>query len=368
MIITKPVVVGMGRVGSLVALMLEELGMHVVGVDQAKGPMVPESIQFEQANVTDGKRLRAICQGRDALISCLPYHLVVGAARIAHKAGLHYFDLTEDVETTESIRSMAQTAQAVMIPQNGLAPGFIGMGGAYLARQVDPGTLRWIKLRVGALPQNPIGQLGYASNWSLEGLVNAYMADCDVIVNGRRRKVPALSSPEILRIHGIEYEAFATSGGLGTMTETYEGSVETLDYKTIRYPGHLAAMRLLLEDLRYRDHPDELVKRLAYALPPDDQDRVLIHASVQGRISGRWQTKELALDYKPIVYSGAFRTAIAWTTAASLVSVVELVSSGALPQRGFAKQEEIPLEHFLRTTTGKLFAANHPAWRELSIG
>jgi saccharopine dehydrogenase-like NADP-dependent oxidoreductase len=125
-------------------------------------------------------------------------------------------------------------------------------------------------------------------------------------------------------------------------------------------------MRLLLDELRFRDHPAELVQRLAYALLPDDQDRVLIHASVQGKIRGRLQTRELALDYKPILFAGKYRTAIAWTTAASVAAVVELVSAGVLPQQGFVKQEEIPLEAFLDTTTGKLFAANHPALRQLS--
>ena len=69
-----------------------------------------------------------------------------------------------------------------MIPHNGLAPGFIGMLGAYLAQQFEPGALRHIKLRVGALPQHPTGQLGYAVNWSPEGLLRSYTAACDVLL------------------------------------------------------------------------------------------------------------------------------------------------------------------------------------------
>jgi saccharopine dehydrogenase (NAD+, L-lysine-forming) len=163
----------------------------------------------------------------------------------------------------------------------------------------------------------------------------------------------------VLRINGVEYEAFTTSGGLGTMTETYEQQVETLNYKTIRYPGHLDAMRLLIEELRFKEHPDDLVQCMANALPPDDQDRVLIHASVQGKIGGKLQTREVVTDYKPIEIAGQYHTAIAWTTAASIVAVVELVSNGSLPQQGFVKQEDIPLRAFLRTSTGRFYADHH---------
>ena len=365
MAIRKPLVIGMGRVGSLITLLLSELGMQVVGVDMNKEPAIPVNVEFVSADVTDPRKLARLCRGRDAVIVCLPYHLISGVAQVAHTRGIHYFDLTEDMATTQAIRTLAASASAVMIPQNGLAPGFIGMLGAYLAQQFDPGTLRHIKLRVGALPQHPMGQIGYAVNWSPEGLIRQYTTVCDVLVNGKRHIVPALSNPEILRIGGVTYEAFTTAGGLGTMAETYEGTVETLDYKSIRYPGHLAAMHLLLEELRFKEAPGELVQRIRLALPPDEADWVLVHASAQGHKHGTLQTQALVMEYHPIEIGYKTRTAIAWTTAASLVAVVELVSHGTLPQRGFVKQEDIPLLAFLNTTTGHLFVEHHPALRAL---
>ena len=365
MAIQKPLVLGMGRVGSLIALLLGELGMQVAGVDMDQGPSIPGNVAFTSADVTDSHILARLCRGRDAVIACLPYHLIRGVAEAAHTAGLHYFDLTEDVATTQAIRTLAASAGAVMIPQNGLAPGFIGMLGAYLIQQFDAGTLRQVKLRVGALPQHPMGQLGYAVNWSPEGLIRQYTTVCDVLVNGTRHQVPALSDPEILRIGGVTYEAFTTSGGLGTMAETYEGHVETLDYKSIRYPGHLAGMHLLLEELRFKDAPGELVQRMRLALPPDEEDWVLVHASAQGHKHGMLQTQAMVMEYRPMEIGPRTWTAVAWTTAASLVAVVELVSHGTLPQRGFVKQEDIPLLAFLKTTTGHLFAAHHPALRAL---
>ncbi len=353
--IKKPLILGLGGVGSLLAELLKELKMDVTAFDTNKPQHLPKDISFISGDAKNSATLAKIFGEHDAVISCLPFQLTLGVAEAAYKAGIYYFDPTEDIKTTEAVRKLAQNSPKTMIPQCGLAPGFIAILGAHLASAFDPGALRYIKLRVGALPQHPTGQLGYAGNWSLDGLIHEYIAECDVIADGKRHKVAPLRNVEILRIDGMEYEAFTTSGGLGTMTETFAGKVETLDYKSIRYPGHLSGMKLLLEDLRFREDPDALVKRIGNALPPDDEDRVLIHASAQGQINGRLQTKVLVAQYDPLKIAGKARPAIVWTTAASLAAVIEMVSFAILPQNKFIKQEEIPLAAFLKTTHGKKF-------------
>lgn len=354
--IQKPLIIGYGRVGKLLALLLKEAGMKVTVFDLKKPDQLTQGIGFISGDIRDKNNVLEILKNHDAAISCLPFHLTLSIAEAAHSASVHYFDPTEDVETTGAVRQLAKSSSKVMIPQCGLAPGIIGIIGAYIAKDFDAGTLRYLKLRVGALPKHPSGQLGYAGNWSLEGLVHEYIADCDVISDGQRKKIPPLRNSEILRIDGTEYEAFTTSGGLGTLTETFNGKIETLDYKSIRYPGHLAGIRLLLEDLRFRDNPDDLVKRLAYAIPPDDQDCVLIHVSAQGNIAGRLQTKTFATKLEPINIGGTKWPTILWSTAASMAAVVQMVAQDLLPSSGFVKQEDIPLPAFLKTIHGKLYA------------
>ena len=117
----------------------------------------------------------------------MPYHLNIDLATAAHGLGIHYFDLTEDVPTTKAILELSKSSKGLMAPQCGLAPGFIGIVGAYLAEQFE--AVRSIKLRVGALPQNPTGHLGYAFNWSPEGVVNEYLNDCEVIEEGQVKQV-----------------------------------------------------------------------------------------------------------------------------------------------------------------------------------
>ena len=143
------------------------------------------------------------------MLSCLPYHLNKSVSSAAHALGVHYFDLTEDVQTTRHVRQLAQTSKGIMAPQCGLAPGFVGIVGAHLGEQFD--KVRSIRLRVGALPQNPTGLLGYAFNWSHEGVVNQYLNDCEVIEEGVLKTVSAMEWLEQLA-HDAPMAAAATSG------------------------------------------------------------------------------------------------------------------------------------------------------------
>jgi saccharopine dehydrogenase (NAD+, L-lysine-forming) len=245
-----------------------------------------------------------------------------------------------------------------MAPQCGLAPGFIGIVGAHLAGGFE--RLRSIRLRVGALPQNPTGLLGYAFNWSPEGVVNEYLNDCEVIEEGVRKMVTAMEWIETIYVDGVQLEAFTTSGGLGTMCETFAGRVDNLDYKTMRYPGHVRLMNFFFHELLMRERRELAGEILANAKPPVDADVVYVHASAEGWADGRLQRREFVRGYYPIEVAGRARTAIAWTTSASVVAVIELVRSGTLPSQGFLKQEEIPLEAFMATRTGSLYRADRP--------
>ena len=344
-------VLGLGKVGSLVAAVLQETGFEVMGADgrEVSDPGFPT----RTLDVRQGAQLSDALEAFDAVVSCLPYHLNLAVAQAAHERGVPYFDLTEDVATTRAIREMSATAHAVMAPQCGLAPGFIGIVGASLAQGFD--RIRSIRLRVGALPQHPTGLLGYAFNWSPEGVVNEYLNDCEVIEDGRRKWVSPLEWIETIVIDGVRLEAFTTSGGLGTMCETFLGRVENLDYKTIRYPGHARMMNFFFHELLLREDRQRAGEILVNAKPPVSDDVVYIHASAEGWKGGQLCREEFVRSYYPLEIAGKRRRAIAWTTAASVSSVVEMVSRGVLPGRGFLRQEEIPLEAFLATRNGKRF-------------
>ncbi len=286
-------------------------------------------------------------------MTCLPYHLNLAVARAAHKLGRHYFDLTEDVETTRTIQNLAETAEATMAPQCGLAPGFISIVGADLATRFE--KLRSIELRVGALPRHPRGLLGYAFNWSPEGVVNEYLNPCEVIANGRRSQVPPMEGLETIIIDGVQLEAFTTSGGLGSMCETFAGKVDRLNYKTIRYLGHCKLMRFFFGELLMKNDRKRAGEILVNAKPPVNDDVVYVHAAVEGLQKNKLFREEFVRGYYPQIIDGKSWPAIAWTTAGSVCAVVELVAKGKLPVRGFVRQEDISLKSFFATAAGALF-------------
>jgi saccharopine dehydrogenase-like NADP-dependent oxidoreductase len=345
-------VFGLGKVGRLAAKLLHQSGFavtaHDIRVPREKLPFAVESTDLKSVDA-----VTALLRKSGAVLSCLPYHLNIGVAKAAHATGSHYFDLTEDVETTRTIFELSRTSKGLMAPQCGLAPGFVGIIGADLISQFD--ECRSCRMRVGALPQHPSGLLGYAFNWSPEGVVNEYLNDCEVIEEGKRKWVSPMEWHETIYVDGVKLEAFTTSGGLGTMCDTYLGKVANIDYKSMRYPGHVKLMNFFFHELLMREHRDIAGQILTHAKPPVNDDIVYIHVSAEGTREGRLQRKEFVRSYRPRKIAGDTYTAIAWTTAGSVTAVIEMVRDGTLPDKGFLKQEDIPLSSFFKTETGDLF-------------
>jgi saccharopine dehydrogenase-like NADP-dependent oxidoreductase len=350
-------VVGLGNVGRLIADMLLERGFEVRGVDADESRAIGDHASV--MDVTDPAALGDLFADVDAVISCLPYYLNAAVATAAHTAGVHYLDLTEDVETSRIVKQLAESSDAIFMPRCGLAPGFICLVGSGLAASLE--TLERIELRVGALPRSPNNTLGYACNWSPAGIINEYLNACEQLRGGEPVNVPALSDIETIVIDGARYEAFTTSGGLGTMCETFAGRVEHLDYKSIRYPGHCQLMRFMLHELGLGRQRDEAVRLLAEAYPPVRDDLVIVYAAVEGRSGGRSTREEFVRVYRPRIVAGEERTAISWTTAAGAVAMLELLVDGSLPDSGFVRQEDVSLDAFLATSAGQMLGGEHSA-------
>ncbi len=160
---------------------------------------------------------------------------------------------------------------------------------------------------------------------------------------------------ETLYIDGIKFEAFTTSGGIGTMCETYLGKIANIDYKSIRYPGHMQLMNFFFHELLMRENRAEAGKILVNAKPPVDLDVVYVHISAEGVSDAQLRRKEFVRSYRPRRLLGDERRAIAWTTSASVVAVIDLIRSGVLPTSGFIRQETIPFNAFLATRPGQLY-------------
>ena len=270
-----------------------------------------------------------------AVISSLPYYCNPAVAKAARKGNAHYFDLTEDVAVTRAVRRISRGASKAFVPQCGLAPGFISIAANELAKHFD--ELRSIKLRVGALPQHPNNVLKYSLTWSTEGLINEYGNPCESLVDGKIVSAAPLEGLEEIEIDGMRYEAFNTSGGLGSLAETYGKQCEQINYKTMRYPGHCAQMRLLMNDLKLNSDRATLKRVLEHAVPQTLQDVVIVYAAVAGKQDGELREENYVNKVYPQVIAGRLWSAIQVTTAAGITAVVDLVLASPRRYQGLRR-------------------------------
>ena len=352
-------IVGAGKIGQVAAELLAHTGDYKVTLADRSMAALGAVTRGRQLNpavvdVADATALRKAMRGQFAVLSAAPYHLTVAIAEAALATGTHYLDLTEDVASTRRIRELAEGAGTAFIPQCGLAPGFISIVAADLARGFD--KLDSVRMRVGALPAYPSNALNYNLTWSTEGVINEYIEPCEAIVDGRRTEVPALEEREEFALDGVLYEAFNTSGGLGTLAETLEGKVRTLTYRTIRYPGHAAIMKALLHDLRLRERRELLKDILENAVPATMQDVVVIFVTVSGWRDGRLMQETYARKIYAQVQAGKLRSGIQVTTAGSACAMLDLLAQDRLPQSGFVRQEDVALQDFLANRFGSVYA------------
>ena len=355
---TKVAVVGVGKIGTMIVELLlstNDFEVSVIDASQSQLDLLDDSKRLNKVclDVTDEELLTEVLHGHFAILSATPFYMTCQIARAAVHAGIHYLDLTEDVASTEFVKSLADASSAAVIPQCGLAPGFISIVANHVAKGFD--ELDTIRMCVGALPQFPSNSLNYNLTWSTDGVINEYCEPCVAVVDGELTQVPPLEHLEHFSLDGVTYESFNTSGGLGTLAETLKGRVRNLCYQTVRYPGHRDIMKTLLQDLQLRYRRDLLKDVFENALPATLQDVVLVFATVSGKKNGQLFQETYANKIYSQEINGTFRSAIQITTAASICTILDLLREGKIRSKGFVCQEEIDLDMFLSNRFGQYY-------------
>lgn len=200
-------------------------------------------------DVRDHDAVMGLMRDSDAVMSALPYYFNYDMAVCAVDAGVHFCDLggnTEIVFKQKTLHERARSEGASVIPDCGLAPGMVNILAEHGIRQLD--SVEAVRIYVGGLPQQPEPPLNYQIVYSLEGVLDYYTTLSWVLRGGKRTRVKALSEREPLQFPELgTLEAFHTAGGLSTMAFRYEGRVPTMEYKTLRYPGHAELMEAIRE-------------------------------------------------------------------------------------------------------------------------
>ncbi|MGE4065113.1 MAG: saccharopine dehydrogenase family protein [Rhodospirillaceae bacterium] len=358
----KVLLVGCGKIGATILDLLHGSGDFRVTVgdclENAAGRIVHSGVEMRHLDVRDARALDASLAGHDAVICAGPHDVTLEVIAAAARGRIAYFDLTEDVRSADGAKVAASKSESLFVPQCGLAPGIVSIAAAHLARRFD--RLDKVHLRVGALPQFPTNALKYNLTWSTDGLINEYLNRCRVVAEGKQLEAAPLEGLEEFLLDGVSYEAFNTSGGVGTLCDTLGDRAREINYKTVRYPGHRAIMKLLIDDLRLGGRRDLLKDILEQAVPLTNQDVVLIFVSVTGEINGRFVQSSYVKKVYGQAFHGVERSAIQITTASALCAVVDLWREGQLPAKGFVRQEDIPFEAVTANRFGKIFAGGSP--------
>lgn len=358
---TNVLVMGAGQVGLCVAVLLaQDQNYNITLVDQTFSSLAKsatestEGIRLHLQDVTQLEALQswAAVENFQVVCCCLPHHLSVKMAQLAANLECHYFDLTEDRQASDTIRGMTCAGQRVVMTQCGLAPGLVNLVAASLIREhPDIDTL---EIRTGAIPQKPVSVLQHACSWSVAGLVNEYLNPSAWIENYKLQEGPSLSHLAAVEVRGQNFEVFTTSGGVGSLLSSFESRVANLIYKTLRHPGHCQQMRFLLDDLKLRHHRKLLMQVLLQAMPALPNDQVVVDV-VGYNTTNNTTVARYTKIFKPKTIGGIRWLAIQWTTAASVVAMIDLVLRNAMGKTGVILQEEVIFQDWLQSRFGQFF-------------
>jgi lysine 6-dehydrogenase len=309
-------------------------------------------------DANSGPRLRKLMRGHDAVMNALPYYFNFAVAKAAVTMGRHCADLggnTEIVQKQKTLHAAAGKKHVSVIPDCGLAPGMVNIIAAEGIRRV--GDAESVKIFVGGMPQKPEPPLNYQIVYSLEGALDYYTTPSWVLRAGRPERVDALSELEEVQFPSPvgTLEAFHTGGGISTMPWSYKGKIQTMEYKTLRYPGHVAIMRpirelglLSMDPVKVRG--TKVVPRDAFIAAvspklskPDGRDLVALRVEVTGR-AGRQVVWEL-LDY----YDEATGiSAMMRTTGYSLAITGVMQVDGRVSAAGvYTPDEAVPFQPYV---------------------
>lgn len=356
-------VIGAGKIGSLIAVLLAnskdyKVFLADISIDSPYLKQLVEKTPNIQLLNLDAKNHAQISDfltknTMHAVVSSLPYFCNIEIAKVAKEFNLHYFDLTEDTQVATTITELSKNATNAFVPQCGLAPGFISIAANHLMKHFK--QLDMVKMRVGALPVNISNALQYSLTWSTDGLINEYGNMCQAIENGKEIHIMPLDDLEQIKIDGLTYEAFNTSGGIGSLADTYMGRVKSMNYKTVRYPGHCEKMRFLMNDLQLNYDRDTLKRILESVIPRTAQDVVLVYVSVSGTQENQFTEENYVKKFYPKKINGYNWSAIQLTTASSLCAVLDMVMTQPGKYHGFVKQEQFSLDDLTANRFGQYY-------------
>jgi lysine 6-dehydrogenase len=327
--------------------------MDKAKLDAVKKRYGKEGLKTVKLNAKDKAATSNLIKGRSALINATSYILNVGLTNLAIRNGCHMCDLGGNMDVVEAQFKMSKDAKragVTILPNCGLAPGMANVMATWLMKHLD--APKSLKIFVGGLPQEPKPPLNYMQLFSMQGLINEYVEPCDAIIKGRKVKLKPLTDLEEVEFPPPfgRLEAFNTSGGISMMVKRFAGKLDTMYYKTLRYPGHCAIFKTFL-DLGMMDYkaikvgersvsPRELLEdTLARHLPKDSLDATLLRIEAIGQKGG--QDTKLNMQMIDRADPATGMSSMMRTTAFPTSIIAQMLVNGEVKERGVFTPEMV---------------------------
>ena len=317
-----------------------------------EGATKPSAIIYfhlAEEGLTD--EMAAIFRQGDIILDCLPGSQAPRIAKFAKDFNLHYANLTEYVSETEQIIALAKDTKTGFILQTGLAPGYIDLlaNGLFqeFCNDFKVNTVDKLEFKVGALTKHAVAPHYYGFTWSPVGVATEYLEDTIVLRNFIKTTLPSLSERKTIIIDGITYEEDLTSGGAADLPEALSGKVRSLDYKTLRHPGHYAWVQNQLSNLGNSDNSIiALQQKMEAVIPHIEDDQIILYAALEGKdTDGVLRRREIAKCILPQKVGKHQLRAIQTTTAAPLAQAAQLLLENT--HKGVILQSQIDPITFL---------------------
>lgn len=334
-------------------------------------------------DVNDHPALVEVLTDYDVVVSAVPYFLNLKITQAAIEAKTHMTDMGGNTDLVFEQRKLNEDAiknDVTILPDCGLAPGLANMIAAHGIQQFD--TVDTVEIRVGGLPQHPVPPLNYQLFFSIHGLINEYIGDAVILRNGRQETVPTLTGLENVQLDCFDevLEAVITLGGLSTLPWTFEGKVQSLDYKTLRYPGHWHVIESMNTLGLFNTTPVEVngstvsprevtANQMTRHLDWRHQGgRIEDIVLVKIKINGIKNSKPSSLEYEMMDHydEASNFTAMMRCTAFPVSIVAQMLASGAISARGVATLEETVCGKTLMNELTKRHIHFHVNEREIS--
>lgn len=312
-------------------------------------PCIVNAFQLPAQGATE--EMKVILNQGDALLDCLPGSLAPKMAGLAKDFNLHYANLTEYVAETNEIISLAKNAQTGFVLQTGLAPGYIDVLAHQLfidfCKDYNVEKVDKLAFKVGALTDHAVAPHYYGFTWSPVGVATEYLKDAIVLRDFKKTNLPALSERATIIIDGIRYEEDLTSGGAADLPDALTNKVCSLDYKTLRHPGHYVWVQKQLDGLTTASNPIEALQQtMQQQIPHIEDDQIILYAAVQGKDQdGTLRRREVSKKIRPQKIGKHTLRAIQTTTAVPLLQSVQWLLETS--PRGVTLQSQLDPAPFL---------------------